>query len=79
MTVAVLLALAVGDTAASVWLLRRGRHRQDRNATVTVVGIVLVLCAVSLVVIAVHIGTRPAPRHRPPERLARDVVILVIP
>ena len=79
MTVAVLLALAVGDSAASVWLLRRGRHRQDRNATVTVVGIVLVLCAVSLVVIAVHIGTRPAPRHRPPERLARDVGISVVP
>ena len=63
-TVGVLLSLALGDAAAS-WLLL-DRRRQDRNgSTVIVVGIVLALCAVSLVVIAVHVETRSAPARGP--------------
>ena len=71
MTVAVLLLLAVADAAGGAWLLRQRLRRARRDApAVIVVGVLLLVCAVTLGGIAVHVGTHPAQPRHPPERLA---------
>ena len=71
MTVAVLLLLAVADAAGAAWLLRYGLRRERRDApAVIVVGVLLLVCAVTLGGIAVHVDTHPAQTRHPPERLA---------
>ena len=67
MTVAVLLLLAVGDAAAGAWLLCFGLGRERRDApAVIVVGVLLLVCAVTLAGIAVHVSTRPTPTRTIP-------------
>ena len=71
MTVAVLLLLAVAEAAGAAWLLRYGLRRERHDApAVIVVGVLLLVCAVTLVGIAVHVGTHPARARNPLERLA---------
>ena len=80
MTVAVLLLLAVGDAAAGGWLLRFGRRRERRDAqAVIVVGVLLLVCAVTLGGIAIHIGTHPTRSRHPPERMAWPAGLAVAP
>ena len=40
------------------------------SLTAKLVGVLLLVCAVTLGGIAVHVGTHPAPPRHPPERLA---------
>ena len=48
-----------------------GLRRERRDApAVIVLGVLLLVCAVTLVGIAVHVGTHPAQARNPPERLA---------
>ena len=71
MAVAVLLLLAVADAAGAAWLLRHGLRQERRDApAVIVVGVLLLVCAVTLGGIAVHAGTHSAQTCNPPERRA---------
>ena len=70
MTVAVLLLLAVADAAGGAWLLRHGLRPERRDArAVIVVGILPLVCAVTVGGIAAHVGTHPAQMRNPSERL----------
>ena len=79
-TVAVVLLLAVVDAAGGAWLLRHGLRRLRRNApAVIVVGVLLLVCAMTLGGIAVLVGTHPAQTRHPLERLAWPVGLAVDP
>lgn len=79
MTVAVLLLLlAVGDAAGGAWLLRYGLRRERRDVpAVIVVGVLLLVGAVTLGGIAVHVSTHPAQTRIPLERVAWPVGLAV--
>ena len=79
-TVALLLLLAVADAAAGAWLLRQGLRRERRDASaVIVVGVLLLVCALTLGGIAVYVGTHPAQPSHPPEHLAWPAGLAVAP
>ena len=60
MTLPILLVLAVLGAGAGIGLLRYNPRKAARNgAVVATVGVVMIVCALSLIGIAIHVSTRP--------------------